>query len=178
MIEAKLAVVVVCATRTGWLEEDLIMAKVSDRPTHGGSLPSSARPSDRTWNPGELAFIDLAICKGHDRLFFPHYNEQPSARAQREAKATAMCQQCPVALTCRDFARRHGEYGIWGGETEEQRVMAGVQLPYPFSPRAVRRLRAAATTTDLSGAVAMPLTELVGPTEQELADAERWLDEV
>lgn len=32
---------------------------------------------------------------------------------------------CPILIACRDYARRSGEWGTWGGETESERTAAG-----------------------------------------------------
>lgn len=70
-------------------------------------------------------WFDQAICKGHTHLFFPHYNERPSARRKREQKAIEICNSCPVQQPCQQYARDNHEYGVWGAENEEQRFEAG-----------------------------------------------------
>ena len=43
-------------------------------------------------------------------------------RERREIRAKAVCQVCPVADECRDYAFAIKEpYGIWGGLTESER---------------------------------------------------------
>jgi WhiB family redox-sensing transcriptional regulator len=79
-------------------------------------------------------WFDEAICKSQTELFFPVYNERPQARLKREAKALAICNQCPVSVQCRQYARKNLEYGIWGGETEEQRIALGY-IPYGNAQR-------------------------------------------
>lgn len=37
---------------------------------------------------------------------------------------------CPILMACRNYARRNGEWGIWGGETEEERRAAGYPPRY------------------------------------------------
>jgi WhiB family redox-sensing transcriptional regulator len=101
---------------------------------------SPAAPSAPSVPDDERGFVELGLCRGRTRLFFPGHNERPSARARREQRAKALCADCPVEQSCRDYGRRHAEYGIWGGETEEERVLAGVVLVYPYSPRSVQRL--------------------------------------
>lgn len=104
-------------------------------------------PADRTGIDAVTSLMEAAelardgLCAGQSALFFPTYNERPGARALREARAKALCAQCPVREACRSYGRRHAEYGIWGGETEEERALAGVELPYPFSPKTLKRLR-------------------------------------
>lgn len=70
-------------------------------------------------------WFDEAICKGQTDLFYQDYNERPQARIKREQKALAICRQCPVIAQCRQYGRDNGEYGIWGGETEDERYRLG-----------------------------------------------------
>jgi WhiB family redox-sensing transcriptional regulator len=114
---------------------------------------------------GELAFSALASCRGRTDLFFPTYNERPSTRARREARAKRLCERCPVQDACRTFARSHGEYGLWGGETDEERVLAGVRLRYPYSPKTIKRERERLAETG-SGAE---------PSAADLAALEAWM---
>jgi WhiB family redox-sensing transcriptional regulator len=79
---------------------------------------------------------DLAACKGRTKLFFPPKAERPQARARREAKAQRLCNECPVLLSCRTFARSNREYGYWGGESEEDRHLAGFTVSAPIGVRA------------------------------------------
>ena len=77
-----------------------------------------------------------AVCKGKTHLFFPPKAERPQARARREARARLLCSTCPVAERCRTFARVNHEYGYWGGESEEQRHLAGYTVAAPIGVRA------------------------------------------
>ncbi len=79
---------------------------------------------------------DHAACKGRTRLFFPPKAERPQARERREAKAAKLCTACPVAQTCREHARSNHEYGFWGGESEEERHLAGFTVSAPIGVRA------------------------------------------
>lgn len=115
---------------------------------------------------GELSFAQLALCRGRTDLFFPTYNERPSTRARREQRAKRLCEQCPVAGECRTFARAHGEYGVWGGETDEERVLAGVRLRYPYSPKSIKRERERLGVSDGE------------PSEAELTAVEAWMDDL
>ena len=67
---------------------------------------------------------DSAACKAEDSAwFFPADTEQRRARLRREARAKAVCSQCPVIQLCRDHALRVEEpAGIWGALTEEERA--------------------------------------------------------
>lgn len=77
-----------------------------------------------------------AECKGLSSIFFPPAAERPQARERREAQARQVCRSCAVLSECRDFARRHREYGFWGGESEEERHAAGYRLIAPIGIRA------------------------------------------
>jgi WhiB family redox-sensing transcriptional regulator len=90
-----------------------------------------------------LAWMDDAAGTGRPRLFFPPPAERPEARARREARARTVCEACPALLACRAFARRHREYGFWGGESEQQRADAGYPAPAVIGARTLRRRRAA-----------------------------------
>jgi WhiB family redox-sensing transcriptional regulator len=71
------------------------------------------------------------MCRGRTGPFFAPPNERPRARLRRENEARWLCLQCPVLHACRDWARTQGEYGFWGGESEEERAAAGFPVPYP-----------------------------------------------
>ena len=66
------------------------------------------------------------LCRGVDSSFFFHPDgERGPARAQREARAKAMCARCPVLQQCRTHALAvHEPYGIWGGMSESERENA------------------------------------------------------
>jgi WhiB family transcriptional regulator, redox-sensing transcriptional regulator len=81
------------------------------------------------------AWMDDAACKGRTHLFFPPRAERPQARVRREAQARRLCHECPVSTECREFARTHREYGFWGGESEEERHMAGFTVAAPIGVR-------------------------------------------
>lgn len=89
-----------------------------------------------------LGWMDDAICKGRTHLFFPPKAERPQARVRREAQARKLCNSCPVQLQCQAFARDNREYGYWGGESEEERHLAGFTVAAPIGVRS-RRLREA-----------------------------------
>lgn len=77
-----------------------------------------------------------AVCKGKTKLFFPPKAERPQARARREAQAELLCRGCPVRSYCKSFARENHEYGYWGGESEEDRHLAGYTVAAPIGIRA------------------------------------------
>ncbi|MBA3803222.1 MAG: WhiB family transcriptional regulator [Acidimicrobiia bacterium] len=95
------------------------------------SLELGVRPAaaDDDW-------MDTAACKGLTHLFFPGPAERPQARQRREATARGVCGSCAVQGDCRTFARTHHEYGLWGGESEDERHSAGYRLIAPIGVRA------------------------------------------
>ncbi len=82
-------------------------------------------------------WMNSAACSGMTHLFFPGTAERPQARERREAEARQVCRSCRVSETCREFARDNHEYGLWGGESEEERHNAGFRLIAPIGIRAV-----------------------------------------
>jgi WhiB family transcriptional regulator, redox-sensing transcriptional regulator len=87
-------------------------------------------------------WFDQAVCKGRTSLFFPPRAERPPTRVRREAQARLLCGCCPVQQACLQFARAHREYGLWGGESEEERHLAGYTVAAPIGVRA-RSIRCA-----------------------------------
>ena len=83
-----------------------------------------------------------ANCKGKMKLFFAYRAERPQARLRREAKAQRLCAECAVTETCKNYARNSREYGFWGGESEEDRHLAGFTVAAPIGIRA-REFRSA-----------------------------------
>lgn len=90
------------------------------------------RYSQQTW-------MESAACRSRTGLFFAPRAERPQARDRREARAKALCQSCPVLQECRWYARLNREYGVWGGESEEERAAAGFPVPNPVGGRSERR---------------------------------------
>jgi WhiB family redox-sensing transcriptional regulator len=82
------------------------------------------------------AWMNKGACRGMTHLFFPTTAERPQARERREAAARAVCAGCSVSDTCREFARTNHEYGLWGGESEDERHEAGYRLIAPIGIRA------------------------------------------
>ncbi|MBU3690189.1 MAG: WhiB family transcriptional regulator [Acidimicrobiales bacterium mtb01] len=83
-----------------------------------------------------INWMDDAVCKGRTHLFFPPKAERPQARVRREAQARLLCRTCPVSADCQNFARDNREYGFWGGESEEERHLAGFTVAAPIGVRA------------------------------------------
>ncbi|MCU1354281.1 MAG: Transcription factor WhiB [Acidimicrobiales bacterium] len=95
------------------------------------------------WRPP--AWMAHAACRGRTELFFAPHAERPQARVQRESRARRICQACPVLFECRNHARGHLEYGVWGGESEDDRAQCGSPVPTPVGGRSRRRLAQQAT---------------------------------
>jgi len=75
-------------------------------------------------------WFEKALCKGLPKyIFYGTYSERPQRKAQREKAAKAICAKCPVILQCREYAANNPEYGVWGGETEEERYEKGFPVP-------------------------------------------------
>jgi WhiB family redox-sensing transcriptional regulator len=64
----------------------------------------------------ELDWMDDGNCVGVEPdIFFPGRGEVATA-------AKELCRECPVRVTCLEFALAHGEkWGIWGGKSERER---------------------------------------------------------
>lgn len=100
---------------------------------HNAPVSLHPRRSQQGWT-------DEARCKGHSHIFFPGPSERGPDRLRREAAARELCDECPVKGDCREYGREHLEHGIWGGETEIERALAGHRPPHLVG---VRRLHAA-----------------------------------
>lgn len=107
------------------------MSLTDSRPA---SQPDDA-PAMWDGDPTSLGWARYANCKGKTRLFFAPKAERPEARARREAKARTLCDACLVREPCRQFARENHEYGLWGGENEEERHRAGFTIAAPIGIR-------------------------------------------
>ena len=87
-----------------------------------------------------------AACRNADPdLFFGPGSEWPRARAERVAKARAICFACPIRVACLEVAQANREiYGVWGGvdfETER-----GVDFETERGQRSTQATRPAAAT--------------------------------
>ena len=87
----------------------------------------------------ELHWMADAECRGLSHLFYAPLKERPDSRLRREATAKSICEDCPSRIQCRDHGRENHEYGVWGGENEEERVAAGFRLNAPIGVRVRRR---------------------------------------
>ena len=82
-----------------------------------------------------VAWQRRASCRGPEAaLFFAPTTPEPRPdREAREARAKAICAECPVQVECLDYALRIREsHGIWGGLNETERRLlldpAGTEL--------------------------------------------------
>ena len=74
-----------------------------------------------------------AACLGNDgTLFFHPEGERGPRRRDRQLRAKAVGEQCPVQPQCRDHAMAFPEHhGTWGGLTEEDRDrLRGTRPPF------------------------------------------------
>jgi WhiB family redox-sensing transcriptional regulator len=105
---------------------------LSERPSSvTASLASELVIDVRDHHPAGAGWQAIATCSGQTDLFFAAPGERPEARARREAKARQLCLICPVLEPCQAWARENREYGFWGGESEEDRAMAGYRVDMP-----------------------------------------------
>lgn len=114
---------------------------------------------DREW-------IDFAVCCDQGHLFFEPWGERPSARLRRESQAKRLCASCPVQAPCLDAGRRNHESGVWGGETEEERALAG------YAPRGNARRAVAAARRTAAGETNHSDSPSVETTEAEARPGE------
>jgi WhiB family redox-sensing transcriptional regulator len=71
-----------------------------------------------------LDWQEEAACREYDNLLFFGEEGEPELEKQaREARAKTVCQRCPVAEPCLEFAMETNQkYGIWGGLTDKERA--------------------------------------------------------
>jgi len=111
------------------------MTTFDTRTNHQSNLPDDFEVRGPI---GDIDWTQFANCKGKTHLFFAPKAERPQARARREAKARSLCNECIVNTTCREFARVNHEYGYWGGESEEERHLAGFTIAAPVGLRSAK----------------------------------------
>jgi WhiB family transcriptional regulator, redox-sensing transcriptional regulator len=68
--------------------------------------------------PDEFGHGAPACADEDPELFWP-LTELATRQIER---AKAVCRACPIQASCLRWALRHGEQGIWGGTTEEERA--------------------------------------------------------
>lgn len=64
-----------------------------------------------------------ARCRQAANVFFgPNRFEPKAERIAREARAKAICLECPALVPCRKASLANEElFGVWGGLTEQER---------------------------------------------------------
>jgi len=87
------------------------------------------------------SWSEQASCKGYSYLFYPKDAERPQARDRREQKAKTLCAICPVLDLCKEHASTNAEFGIWGGENEEERFLSGHAIPRYAGVNVARRIK-------------------------------------
>jgi hypothetical protein len=102
------------------------------------SVNVSVKPSNAGALHADEAWRALSRCVGYSRLYFAPAKERPEQRGRREASARRICESCVVRAECRAAGRANAEYGIWGGENEQERIDAGVYLRDPIGVRPSR----------------------------------------
>ncbi|CAN5585502.1 hypothetical protein BH20ACT2_BH20ACT2_12450 [soil metagenome] len=107
----------------------------------GASAGEAVVDPTRAVTQAALPWAATAACKGRADLFFAPHGERPPARARRELAAREVCDACAVRVPCRAHARLWGEYGVWGGESEDEREEAGYLVSVAINRRARRRRR-------------------------------------
>jgi WhiB family transcriptional regulator, redox-sensing transcriptional regulator len=83
------------------------------------------------------SWAERGRCRGEDpKQFHAPFGEDAAGRMMRENDVkTRFCADCEVAIPCRDWARQHREYGVWGGESETERAAAGFAPALSRLPR-------------------------------------------
>ena len=86
---------------------------------------------------GTGGWAELGRCRGADpRQVHAPFGEDAADRLARENDVKARyCAHCEVVVPCRDWARAHREYGVWGGESEAERAAAGFAPALSRLPR-------------------------------------------
>jgi WhiB family redox-sensing transcriptional regulator len=72
-----------------------------------------------------LDWQEQAACREYDNILFfgEDFGESELERQAREGEAKSVCQRCPVAEPCLEFAiETNQKYGIWGGLTDKERA--------------------------------------------------------
>jgi WhiB family redox-sensing transcriptional regulator len=73
----------------------------------------------------KLDWQEEAACRAYENILFfgPEQGESDIERQNREARAKAICHQCPVIEPCLEFAMETNQkYGIWGGLSDKERA--------------------------------------------------------
>ncbi len=138
------------------------MTTFDTRTNHQSNLPDDFEVRGPI---GDIDWTQFSNCKGKTHLFFAPKAERPQARARREAKARSLCNDCIVNTTCREFARVNHEYGYWGGESEEERHLAGFTIAAPVGLRSAKyRVQRDQVTSGVPAIANVPATVAPEPS--------------
>lgn len=76
-------------------------------------------------------------CEGNPDAFFLEEEYQDANMGYKIALAKKLCAECPIQMTCLDYALTNVEiYGIWGGATKADRQkILGRKLRYEVISR-------------------------------------------
>jgi hypothetical protein len=75
-------------------------------------------------------------CRVNPDFFFPEEYFDQRAKALSERIAKSLCERCPLAELCRDYAiAAQEDYGIWGGTNARERREARLELTRRQIPR-------------------------------------------
>ena len=101
---------------------------------------------------GVVTWREEAACRGaNPEIFFLGYGPgRGHGQLSKTAKARALelCAGCPVADVCLDYALSlpaSGDFGIWGGTTEKERIKLRRARRQHQPPRSGRTLQEAAS---------------------------------
>jgi hypothetical protein len=72
-------------------------------------------------------WMNDAACRGKTEYFYSANGKKENIilKQRRELIAKQICSTCVHIEPCRALARENDEYGIWGGENEDDRFRAG-----------------------------------------------------
>ncbi|MFJ8811650.1 WhiB family transcriptional regulator [Amycolatopsis thermoflava] len=120
----------------------------------GTTTPGRTPAAPPTWavlgvTAAELAWHEHAACRGTDPdAFFP--DPGPGA-AELTAAAKRVCAVCPVRAACEAWARTHDEeFGVWGGQTEQERPHRHRRPQNPRDREVARLTRAGKTAREIA----------------------------
>lgn len=116
-----------CSSESWLLSPEVALLKVSSLndvrtidATGSGEGWREMKKSSTLCAPPFLAGLTRRVpCTKAPLIFHPLEGD-----TRRPVSAVALCHGCPVTSECRQWARKQGEFGIWGGETDDERQAA------------------------------------------------------
>ena len=79
-----------------------------------------------------MSWRDRALCLGeYPETWFPAHYTKDGREHPDVTAAKSVCLHCPVAAECATHALTHGEDGIWGGLTPDERRALSRRKPPP-----------------------------------------------